>query len=347
MRYHALGTSELQVSEICLGTMTWGHQNSENQAHEQLDYAIAHGVNFIDTAEMYAIPPKPETQGLTEKYLGSWLHKRGKRDDLVLATKMAGKNIPWIREGRGLTPADVTTAIDNSLKRLQTDYIDLYQLHWPQRLVNNFGERDFKSEHAQGDDYIFELLETLKKQIDSGKIREAGLSNETPWGMMKYMEHHRQDANLPRMQSVQNPYSLIQREFDSHSAEVCFRENIAMLPYSPIGGGVLSGKYLDQTAIASARFNDWGASRQSGLSNSARSDAVKRYVQLAKQHGISPTKMALAFVINRFYVTSTIIGATTMAQLAENIDSVNLSLSDAVLNEIEQIHSEHPSPALI
>lgn len=346
MKFNKLGTSDLSVSEICLGTMTWGHQNTEAEAHEQLDYAISRGINFIDTAEMYAVPPRAETYTLTEQYLGRWLAKSGKRNDLIIATKIAGPGMNWVRNGEGLTPNGIAAALDGSLKRLQTDYIDLYQLHWPQRKVNSFGRRDFAPDMATGDDHILEVLQALQKQVDAGKIREVGLSNETPWGMMKYLQYHQNDANLPRMQTVQNPYSLLQREFDNHTSEVCYRENISLLPYSPLAGGILSGKYVNGEAIATSRFNDWGGQRQPGLASIARGEVVKKYVELAKAYNLHPVHMAMSFVTNRFFVGSNIFGATTMAQLKDCIDSVDVNLSDEVMTAIEAIHGEQPSPAL-
>ncbi|PID66985.1 MAG: NADP(H)-dependent aldo-keto reductase [Gammaproteobacteria bacterium] len=348
MQYHQLGNSNLRVSEICLGTMTWGHQNSESDAHQQLDYAVECGVNFIDTAEMYAVPPQAETCYLTEQYLGNWLKKQA-REKVIIATKMAGagSGLTWLRNGEGLNPDAVAATVEGSLKRLQTDYIDLYQLHWPQRRVNVFGKRDFLPEFATGDEHILDMLQALKKQVDAGKIREIGVSNETPWGLMKYLHYHREDANLPRIQSTQNPYSLIQREFDNHTSEVCFRENIAMLAYSPLAGGILSGKYLDGTDSPSSRFNDWGGSRQSGLLTAMDSTAVKRYIELAKAHQLNPAQMALSFVNQRFFVTAAIVGATTLAQLKTAIGSTELTLSAEILAEIEAIHRQFPNPALM
>lgn len=350
MKYNTLGTSDLNVSEICLGTMTWGHQNNEADAHEQLDYAFANGVNFIDTAEMYAVPPQAETYTLTEQYIGNWLKARNNRDKVIIATKVAGSSsLQWIRGGEGLTPDSIDKALHASLKRLNTDYIDLYQLHWPQRAVNCFGRRDFLpafATEAGGEAHFLEILQTLKKHIDAGNIREVGLSNESPWGMMKYLQLHREDANLPRMQTVQNPYSLIQREFDNHSSEVCYRENITMLPYSPLAGGILSGKYLDGSADATSRFNDWAGERQPGLAMTARGKTVKRYVDLAREHDLDPTQMALSFVTNRFFVGANIIGATTMEQLKICIESADVVLSEDVLAGIESIHAADPNPAL-
>ena len=345
MRYQLLGASNLKVSELCLGTMTWGQQNTEAEAHEQLDYAIEQGINFIDTAEMYAVPTKPEICYITEKYLGNWLVKQD-RNQLIVATKITGPGVTWIRDGEGITPNGIASALEGSLKRLKTDYIDLYQIHWPQRKVNNFGRRDFLPEQAVGTDYILEILQALKKQIDAGKIREIGVSNETPWGLMKYLQYHQSDANLPRIQSTQNPYSLIQREFDNHSSEVCFRENVSMLPYSPIAGGILSGKYLQGTTQPTSRFNNWGKNRQVGLLKAMNGEAVKDYIELAKSHQLNPTKMALSYVSNRFFVASTIFGATTMAQLKICIDSANVSLSQEALDNIEAIHARYPNPAL-
>lgn len=344
MKYNTLGTSNIKVSEICLGTMTWGYQNTEADAHEQLDFAVDYGVNFIDTAEMYAVPPSPEVTTLTEQYIGSWLKARQNRDNVVIATKVAGPGLEWVHGGKGLSNIDI--ALEGSLKRLNTDYIDLYQLHWPQRRVNCFGRRDFQDDFAEGDDFILDCLERLQQHVDSGKIRAVGVSNESPWGLMKYLQYHREDANLPRIQSVQNPYSLIQREFDNHTSEVCFRENIAMLPYSPLAGGILSGKYVDGSASSTSRFNDWGGERQPGLAMTARGNIIKRYVELAKSHNITPTQMALSFVTNRFFTTSNIIGATTMTQLKECLSSTEVTLSDDILAEIEKIHAANPNPAI-
>ncbi len=350
MKYNQLGSSDLTVSEICLGTMTWGQQNSESDAHEQLDFALSRGVNFIDTAEMYAVPPTEETYTLTEQYLGSWLKARKNRDKVIIATKVAGPSgMPWIRGGEGLTVNSIDKAIAGSLKRLNTDYIDLYQLHWPQRRINAFGRRDFAPEFARpenGEDHMLEVLSALKKHVDAGRIREVGLSNETPWGMMKYLQLHQQDANLPRVQSTQNPYSLIQREFDNHSSEVCFRENISLLPYSPLAGGILSGKYAYGKDKQENRFNNWGSLRQSGLAVVARSQVIKDYSELAKSHGLNPVHMALAFVNSRFFVGSSIIGATSLTQLGECLDSVAVQLSDEVLQGIEAIHAKTPNPGL-
>lgn len=347
MRFQKLGTSDLSVSELCLGTMTWGYQNTEAEAHEQLDYATSNGINFIDTAEMYAVPPRPETYTLTEQYIGSWLTQRGRRDDLVLATKIAGPGMAWVRNGEGLTVEGIKAALEASLKRLNTDYIDLYQLHWPQRPINSFGLRDFQTRHAEDKtDNILEILHVLQKQVEAGKIREVGLSNETPWGIMKYLQYHQQDVNLPRMQTVQNPYSLIQREFDNHTSEVCFREGISLLAYSPLAGGVLTGKYLTDEAKPTSRFNDWGGQRQPGLARIARGAVIQQYIDLAASHGLNPTQMALSFVTNRFFVGSNIFGATTMAQLKTCIGSVDVTLSDEVLAGIEAIHEQTPSPAL-
>lgn len=346
MQLNTLGTTDIKVSQICLGTMTWGYQNSESDAHEQLDYAIDHGVNFIDTAEMYSVPPSAQTHTLTEQYLGRWLTKQPKREQIIIATKVAGPGPEWIRNGEGLIGLD--TALEGSLQRLKTDYIDLYQLHWPQRRVNCFGRRDFLDEFTQNnqEDFILSSLERLQKHVDSGKIRAIGVSNETPWGLMKYLQYHLNDANLPRLQSVQNPYSLIQREFDNHTSEVCFRENIAMLAYSPLAGGILSGKYADGSAASSARFNDWGGARQPGLAMTAKGDIIKAYSTLAQSHAITPTQMALAFVNQRFFVTSSIIGATTLTQLKENLSSSQITLSAETLQAIESLHAKDPSPAL-
>ena len=346
MVYHKLGHTDIDVSVICLGTMTWGGQNTPEQAFEQMDFAVSEGVNFFDTAELYAIPPQAETYGRTEEIIGEWLQSRGKRDQIILASKIAGPGedwIPHIRNGRTrFNRIDIGAAVDGSLQRLQTDYIDLYQLHWPQRETNFFGKLGFD---VPDDEHITPLLETLEalgEQVQAGKVRYIGLSNETPWGVMQFL-HHARLAGLPRIVSVQNPYSLLNRSYEIGLAEISWRERAGLLAYSPLGFGVLSGKYLGGARPDGARltlFPDY-----TRYSSEAATAATEMYVALARQHDLDPAQMALAYLNTRPFLTSTIIGATTMAQLKGNIDSINLVLPDDVLDGIEAIHREHPNPS--
>ena len=346
MEYRKLGHTDIDVSVICLGSMTWGQQNTAGQAFEQMDYAVSQGINFFDTAELYAIPPRAETYGRTEEIIGEWLQTRGKRDQLILASKIAGPGedwIPHIRNGKThFNRIDIAAALDASLQRLQTDYLDLYQLHWPQREANFFGQLGFEIPEEEHLTPIVETLEALAEQVKAGKIRHIGLSNETPWGVMQFL-HYAEQADLPRIVSVQNPYSLLNRSYEIGLAEVSWREQVGLLAYSPLGFGVLSGKYLGGNRPKNARlslFPDY-----TRYSNDAAICATERYVALAQQHLLDPAQMALAYVNTRPFLTSTIIGATTMEQLNSNIDSINLTLSTEVLEGIEAIHSEHPNPS--
>ncbi len=344
MNYRQLGDTELKVSELCLGTMTWGEQNTEHEAHEQLDYAIDHGINFIDCAEMYPVPPKAETQGRTEEYLGSWLAQRPDRDKIILATKMsaAADWLPYLRDGQNrLDEKNMQQAIDDSLRRLKTDYIDLYQFHWPERDTNYFGKLGYYHAPEKDNVPIEETLTAVDKLVQSGKVRHIGISNETPWGVHEYLTIAQQ-KRLPRIVSIQNPYNLLNRTFEVGLSEFAHRERVGLLAYSPMAFGVLSGKYLNEQP-QDARLTLF--SRFTRYTNDQALTCTHAYVELAKQHGIDPAQMALAFVTSRPFVTSNIIGATTMQQLQTNIDSVKLTLDKSLLKEIEAIHNGQPNPA--
>ncbi len=341
MEYNSLGKSSLTVSKICLGTMTFGEQNSESEAHEQLDYAISCGVNFIDTAEMYPIPPRQQTQGATEAIIGRWLAKRKNRDKLIIASKVAGPGMmDYLRGGAQLIRSHMEQALDESLQRLQTDYIDLYQIHWPARSTNFFGKLGYQYSETDSTP-ISETLEVLNDFVKSGKIRYIGISNETPWGVMQYLNLSKQHQ-WPRIITIQNPYSLLNRSYEIGLAEFSHRENIDLLAYSPLGFGVLTGKYIQGRGIAKARLTLFeGYTRYSNLQAKM---ATEKYVRLAAKQGISATQMALAYVNSRPFLGANIIGATTLGQLKENIESVDTILSDDVLHEIENIHREIPNP---
>ncbi|MFV0238356.1 MAG: NADP(H)-dependent aldo-keto reductase [Flavobacteriales bacterium] len=346
MKYDLLGTTGIKVSKICLGTMTWGEQNTEREAHEQLDYAATQGINFIDTAELYAIPTDKNTQGLTEKYIGTWL-KNQNREEWIVASKISGPNkdaLQHIRGGLGFSGKGfIEQAVNTSLERLQTDYIDLYQLHWPERPTNFFGQLGYT--HVSDDsitDFKY-VLEALKKQIDAGKIRYIGLSNETPWGLMQYLKLA-DEFELPRVISNQDAYSLINRKFEVGMAEMAIRENCKLLAYSPLGGGILSGKYLNNQKPKGARYTNW-PNYFARYSHENTIKSTQKYADLAKKSGLSLAQMALSFVNSRDFLTSNIIGATTLNQLKENIDSINITLNEEIINEIEKIHLEFPNPA--
>lgn len=344
MEYRQLGRSDIQVSALCLGTMTFGEQNSAHDAHAQLDRALAAGINFIDTAEMYPVPPRGETQGRTEEYIGSWLKARGKRAQIILATKVSGPSasFTYLRGGKlGFDRHNIETALNDSLKRLQTDYVDLYQLHWPERSTNFFGQLGYRHEPEEQFTPFEEVLGVLGELVQAGKIRHIGLSNETPWGVMQCLEIARR-LDLPRVVSVQNPYSLLNRSFEVGLAEIAQREDVGLLAYSPLGFGVLSGKYLDDTKPAGARLTLFD--RFQRYTNAQGTAATRAYVELARAHGLAPAQLALAFVTSRPFVTSNIIGATRLDQLEQNIGSESLTLSDEILEAIDTIHRRYTIP---
>jgi aryl-alcohol dehydrogenase-like predicted oxidoreductase len=343
MQYRQLGRTGIDVSVICLGTMTFGEQNTESEAHEQLDYALAQGINFIDTAEMYPVPPRAETQGRTEAYIGSWLARRGDRDKLVLATKVAGPAdwLDYLRDGPQLTRAHLQQALHASLERLRTDYIDLYQIHWPARSTNFFGQLGYEHKPDEQATPIEETLAVLGEFVRQGKIRFVGLSNETPWGVMEALRVSER-AGLPRVVSIQNPYNLLNRSFEVGLAEIAHREDVGLLAYSPLAFGMLSGKYAAGARPAGARLTLF--ERFSRYSNPQGEATTERYLELASAHGISPAQMALAYVNSRSFVTSNIIGATGMEQLREDIASAEIRLSDELLEQIGAIHIDQPNP---
>lgn len=348
MKFRKLGRTDIDVSLICLGTMTWGSQNSEAEAHAQLDYAIDQGINFIDTAEAYPVTPtSKETQGRTEEYIGTWLAARGNRDKIVLATKIAGPVRPGdprvFRGGNNrLDRRNIELAVEESLGRLQTDYIDLYQLHWPDRSVAKFGERGIRTLDDHPDTVpIAETLSVLAELVKAGKIRHIGLSNESPWGTLEYLRLSREEG-LPRVVSIQNAYNLLNRTFEIGLSEVALREQVGLLAYSPLGAGNLTGKYLGGVIPPGSRRDV--AKQFVRYDTPGQPEATARYVNLARTHGLDPAQLALAFVNAQPFVTSNIIGATSLEQLRTNIASVDLQLSDEVLSGIEAVHSALPDP---
>ncbi|MFN8284863.1 MAG: NADP(H)-dependent aldo-keto reductase [Chitinophagales bacterium] len=346
MQYTLLPNTDIKVSKICLGTMTWGQQNTEAEGHEQLNYAIEErGINFMDTAEMYSVPAKAETQGSTEKIIGTWLSKRKKRDDIILASKVCGPsaNLAHIGTGPKFNKENITRALHASLARLQTDYIDLYQLHWPERPTNYFGALGYT--HTSDDavtDFV-ETLNVLNDFIQQGKIRYIGISNETPWGTMQYL-NTAEKYNLPKVSTIQNPYNLVNRTYEIGLAELGIRENVGLLAYSPLAAGLLSNKYLNGQRPEGARFTLW-PNYFTRYAHPNTMKAVEKYAALANDHQLSLVQMSLAYVNTRRFLTANIIGATTMAQLKENIDSIDVVLSEDVLKEIQKIHLEFPNPA--
>ena len=344
MKYKNLGNTDLKVSLICLGTMTWGEQNTQEEGFEQMDYSVNNGINFFDTAELYAIPPKAKTYGKTEEIIGNWFTKRKNRKKIILASKIAGPGLSWIRGGGSqYSEKGIESALNDSLKRLKTDYIDLYQLHWPERSTNTFGRREYTINKNEGDWNDFEnILQALQKFIKSGKIRHIGLSNETPYGLSKYLELSKH-KNLPRMMSVQNPYSLVNRTYEIGMSEISIREKCGLLVYYPLASGALSGKYRDGQMPKNARitlFKGWER-----MINPLAMKAYDEYFKLAKEANITMVQLAQAFVNSRPFVTSNIIGATTMDQLKENIGSINIELTEEILEKINIIHNNNPNPA--
>ena len=344
MKFKKLGHTNIDVSLICLGTMNMGEQNTQEESFEQMDYSFEQGVNFFDTAEVYAVPPRQETYGKTEEIIGNWFIKSKKREKIILATKMVGPGVEWIRNGGGnYTEQNIAIAIDGSLKRLQTDYIDLYQLHWPERNTNYFGKRNYEhdsSEEKWND--LESVLKALKKFVDQGKIKYIGISNETPWGLSKFLEVAEQ-LNLPRIVSVQNPYNLLNRAYDIGMSEISCREKVGLLAYSPLALGYLSGKYRDGQIPENSRIKLFGDFWTRYKEDNAK-EAVDDYYKLAKQSGLTLTQMSLAFVNSRPFMTSNIIGATTMEQLKENIGTADIDLSVEIIEKINLIHSNNPNP---
>ncbi len=344
MKFRKLGNTNLDVSLICLGTMTWGTQNSEKEAFEQMDYSLSNGVNFFDTAELYSVPPNKESYGKTEIMIGNWFQKRKNREKIILASKVAGPGCEWIRGGENnFNEKNIGQAINGSLKRLKTDYIDLYQLHWPERSTNTFGRRDYSHRESEREWNDFEsILHALNKYIKEGKIRYVGMSNETPYGLSKYLELSK-NKKLPRMMSVQNPYSLVNRTYEIGMSEISIREKCGLLVYYPLAAGALSGKYRNGKMPKNARmtlFKGWER-----MINPLAMKAYDEYYKLAKEHNITMVQLAQAFVNSRPFVTSNIIGATNMKQLEENIKSIEIELTEEVLEKINQIHNNNPNPS--
>jgi len=344
MKFKKLGNTDLDVSLICLGTMTWGTQNTEKDAFEQMDYSISQGVNFFDTAEIYSVPPTSDSYGKTEVMIGNWFEKRKNRDKIILASKVAGPGCDWIRGGgNNFDEKKIGEAIDGSLKRLKTDYIDLYQLHWPERSTNFFGRRDYSYNNKEGEWNSFEnILDALGKYIKSGKIRYIGMSNETPYGLSRYLEISK-NKGAPRMMSVQNPYSLVNRTYEIGMSEISIRQKCGLLVYYPLAAGALSGKYRKGEMPKNSRmalFKGWERHL-----NPLAMRAYDKYYKLAKDFNLTMVQLAQSFVNSRPFVTSNIIGATTMEQLKENIDSVNIDFTDEMMERVDKIHNENPNPS--
>ncbi|CAM4030005.1 NADP(H)-dependent aldo-keto reductase [Flavobacterium antarcticum] len=344
MNYTFLPNTETQVSEIALGTMTFGQQNTEAEGHSQIDFALDSGINFIDTAEMYSVPAQKDTSGSTEKIIGTWLKKSGRRGEIVLATKIAGPNrgLEFIRDDLSFNAETIRISVEKSLQRLQTDYIDLYQLHWPERKTNYFGQRSFSLEEDDWNDNVHLVLQTLQQLISEGKIKHIGVSNETPWGVMRFLEESKKH-NLPRISTIQNPYSLLNRSFEQSLAEISHYENVGLLAYSPLAFGVLSGKFLTGEAFPNARINLFPRFSRYNSDNAKKATVL--YNQIAKDNGLTLTQMSLAFVREQFFTTSSIIGATDLNQLQENIQTHQIKLTQNVIDAINQVQELYPNPS--
>jgi aryl-alcohol dehydrogenase-like predicted oxidoreductase len=347
MEYRTLGQTDIKVSVIGLGTMTFGEQNTEAEGHAQIDYALDHGVNLIDTAEMYSVPPCAETYGSTERIIGTWIKTRGKRDKVVLCTKVAGPptellSLEWVRGGKNsLNQKNIVAAVESSLQRLQTDYIDVYQMHWPNRSTNFFGQLGYQHAESENSVPVEETLEAMTGLVRAGKVRHVGLSNETPWGMHRFLQaaNHR---GLARPVSIQNPYNLLNRSFEIGLSEMAIRESVGLLAYSPLAFGVLSGKFLNGARPPEARVVRW--SRFARYNGEIAERTAAAYVGIARRHELDPAQMALAFVNRQRFLTSNLIGATTMAQLKTNLGSAAINLSQEVINDIEAVHRAQPNP---
>mgnify|MGYP006200771043 FL=1 len=344
MKFRKLGTTDIDVSLICLGTMTWGTQNTEKDAFEQMDYAVSQGINFFDTAEIYSVPPTSDSYGKTEVMIGNWFEKRKNRDKIILASKVAGPGCDWIRGGgNNFDEKKIGEAIDGSLKRLKTDYIDLYQLHWPERSTNFFGRRDYLFNNKEGNWNSFEsILEALEKYIKSGKIMHIGMTNETPNGLSRYLEISK-NKGAPRMMSVQNPYNLVNRTYEIGMSEISIREKCGLLVYYPLAAGGLSGKYRNGKMPKDSRmalFKGWERHL-----NPLAMEAYDKYFELAKDFNLTMVQLAQSFVNSRPFVTSNIIGATTMDQLKENVESINIEFTDEMMERVNEIHNNNPNPS--
>ena len=344
MKFRKLGTTDINVSLICLGTMTWGTQNTEKDAFEQMDYAVSQGINFFDTAEIYSVPPTSDSYGKTEVMIGNWFEKRKNRDKIILASKVAGPGCDWIRGGgNNFDEKKIGEAIDGSLKRLKTDYIDLYQLHWPERSTNFFGRRDYLFNNKEGNWNSFEsILKALEKFIKSGKIRHIGMSNETPYGLSRYLEISK-NKGAPRMRTVQNPYNLVNRTYEIGMSEISIREKCGLLVYYPLAAGGLSGKYRNGKMPKDSRmalFKGWERHL-----NPLAMEAYDKYFKLAKDFNLTMVQLAQSIVNSRPFVTSNIIGATTMDQLKENVESINIEFTDEMMDKVNEIHNNNPNPS--
>ena len=344
MEKRLLRNTDIEVSCLCLGTMTFGEQNTLKDSHEIMDYALDHGVNFFDTAEMYPIPPNEQTHFRTEEYIGKWETFHQRRSEIIMATKIIGPSsfMTYIRNGSPNIKASIREAVTGSLRRLKTDYIDLYQIHWPARMTNFFGQMEYPYPNKLKNDQILETLQSFEEIKKEGLIRSYGISNETPWGMMKYQELSRSN-NFTGISTIQNPYNLLNRTFEIGMSEVCHREGVQLLPYSPLGFGVLTGKYINNTSSPKDRLNRWPDYKR--YSNEHAVKSTEMYIELAQNLGVSLTQLALEFVTSRPFVVSNIIGATSIEQLKENIQSTNLQMNEEIFNEINRIHQLHPNPS--